>query len=488
MSSAAVDVVVVGSGPNGLAAAVTMARAGLSVRVFEAAGSPGGGARTAELTLPGHRHDVCSAVHPMALASPFFRAFALADRVEFVTPEISYAHGLAGGRAAVAYRDLDRTVEGLGPGGEAWRRLFGPLLDAQDAVVDFAMSPLVRLPRHPLAAAAFGARVLASARTAGAGFPGEAAGALLAGLSAHSIGRVASLGARGAGVLLGMLGHAPGGWPIPVGGSQAIVDALVAELRACGGEVVTETRVDELRALPSAHAVLLDVTPRALADIGGELLPTGYRNALRQFRYGDAASKVDFVLDGPVPWSNPDLARAGTVHLGGTAGEVDAGEREVARGRHPESPFVLVSQPSLFDPGRAPAGHHTLWAYTHVPRGSGRDMTEPVTARIEEFAPGFRDRILASAAIPASALQHYNANYVDGDIASGATGFGQLLARPMLSSSPWSTPLDGVYLCSASTSPGPGVHGMAGWHAARRALRDVFGITSPPSLAPGPLP
>jgi phytoene dehydrogenase-like protein len=484
MGSGPVDVAVVGSGPNGLAAAVTMARAGLSVRVFEAAGSAGGGSRSAELTLPGHLHDVCSAVHPMALASPFFREFGIERRIDFVIPEVSYAQVLEDGRAGLAWRDLDRTVAGLGVDGKAWQRLFEPLVRNQDAVVDFTMSPMFRIPRRPIAAAEFGLRALATARAADAGFETDEASGLLAGVSAHSIARVGSLGARGTGLLLGSLAHSPGGWPIPIGGSQAIVDALVADLRAHGGEVVTEARIESLRELPSAHAVLLDVTPRALDAIGGDLLPRGYRSSLRQFRYGNAASKVDFVLDGPVPWANPEVALAGTVHIGGNAAEVDAGEREVARGLHPNRPYVLLSQPSAFDPGRAPAGHTILWAYTHVPRASGRDMTEPVTARIEEFAPGFRDRIVASAAIPASALQLYNANYVDGDIASGAATFDQLLARPVLSGSPWRTPLEGVYLCSASTSPGPGVHGMAGWQAARAALSDVFGITEPPSLAP----
>ncbi|MCS5736152.1 phytoene desaturase family protein [Herbiconiux daphne] len=484
MGTGPVDVAVVGSGPNGLAAAVTMARAGLSVRVFEAAGAPGGGARSAELTLAGHLHDVCSAVHPMALASPFFQAFGLDERVSFAIPDVSYAQVLAGGRAALAWRDLERTADGLGADGEAWRRLFAPLVRHHDAVVDLTMGPLVRRPRHPVVAAEFGARALATAGSAAAGFSTDAASGLLAGVSAHSIGRVGSLGARGTALLLGTLAHTPGGWPIPVGGSQAIVDALVADLVAHGGEVVTETRIDSLHDLPSAHAVLLDVTPRALDAIGGDLLPRGYRRALREFRYGDAASKVDFVLDGEVPWADAAVALAGTVHLGGGAAEVDAAEREVAQGRHPSTPFVLLSQPSAFDPGRAPEGHAMVWAYTHVPRGSGRDMTEAVTERIEQFAPGFRDRIVASAAIPASALQLYNANYVDGDIASGAATFGQLLARPVLSATPWRTPLDGVYLCSASTTPGPGVHGMAGWQAAREALRDVFGITEPPSLAP----
>ncbi len=484
MGTDAVDVAVVGSGPNGLAAAVTMARAGLSVRVFEAAATPGGGARTAELTLPGHLHDVCSAVHPMALASPFFTAFGLRERIELGIPEISYAHVLSGGRAALAHHDLGRTAEGLGVDGPAWRRLFAPLVGSLDAVVESALSPIVSVPRHPVAMARLGLAVLASTRSLAAGFRTEKAAALLAGASAHAIQPVSSFGGRSAGVLLTALAHGSGGWPVPIGGSRAIVGALVADLEAHGGEVVTDARIRSLEELPEARAVLLDVTPRALLGMAGETLPARYRRALERFRYGDAASKVDFVLDGPVPWANPEVVRSGTVHLGGSAVEIDRAERLVAAGRHPERPYVLVAQPGVVDRGRAPAGHEVLWAYTHVPQGSRRDMTEVVTARIEEYAPGFRDRVVASAAITATGYEAYDANYLGGDISSGAASFGQLLARPVLSPTPWRTPLAGVYLCSSSTSPGPGVHGMAGFGAARAALREVFGVGEVPQLSP----
>jgi phytoene dehydrogenase-like protein len=486
MSQDAVDVVVVGSGPNGLAAAVTMARAGLSVRVFEASGTVGGGSRSAELTLPGYRHDVCSAVHPMAFASPFFRRFELTERVAFAIPELSYAHVLEGSRAAFAFRDLERTADGLGRDAAAWRRVFGPLVRHWQQVVGFAMAPILKPPRHPLTALGFGSRVLASSLSASGGFATDEAAALLAGVSAHSIASVSSLGARGAGLLLGTLAHTPGGWPIPIGGSQSIVDALVADLRAHGGELVTKTRIDSLAQLPPSRALLLDVTPRALASIAGDRMPDRYLSMLRRFRYGNAASKVDFVLDGPIPWANETVGTAGTVHIGGTAAQIDEGERQVARSRHPDRPYVLVSQPSPFDPSRAPDGRQIVWAYTHVPRGSGRDMTDVVANRIEEFAPGFRDRVVESAAIPASALQQYNPNYIDGDIGSGAASFAQLLSRPLPTAHPWRTPLEGVYLCSSSTTPGPGVHGMAGWQAALLALREVFGATEAPSLAPNP--
>jgi phytoene dehydrogenase-like protein len=480
----AIDVAVVGSGPNGLAAAVTLARAGLAVRVYEAASSPGGGARTAELTLPGFHHDVCSAVHPMALASSFFRAFGLERRIDLRLPELSYGHPLDGGRAGLAWRDLHRTAEGLGRDGRAYARLLGPLVAHDDEVTEFTGSTLIRLPRHPLIAARFGLAALEQGTPAwNVRFDEDVAPAMLTGVAAHTIRPLPSLSTGGAGLVLTMHAHARG-WPIPVGGSGAIVGALVDDLVAHGGEVVTDVAIDDLAALPRTRAVVLDVTPRALARIGGRRLPDRYRRTLARFRYGNAAAKVDFALSGPVPWANPALAEAGTLHLGGTRAEIAAGEREVARGRHPESPYVLLSQPSVVDPTRAPEGRPVLWTYTHVPAGSTVDPTEAVTRQIERFAPGFRDVILASASRNAVEMQAENANYIGGDIAAGATTMLQLVRRPVLSPDPWRTPLPGVYLASASTPPGPGVHGLAGWHAARSALRHTFGLTAAPTLAP----
>lgn len=481
----AVDAIVVGAGPNGLAAAVTLARAGLAVRVYEAASTPGGGARTAELTLPGFRHDVCSAVHPMALASPFFRAFGLEQRIDLRLPPASFGHPLDGGQAGIAYRDIERTAEGLGRDGKAYARLMGPLAGHADAVADFTGSTLVRVPRHPLVAARFALAALEQGtRLWNARFRGDVAPAMLSGVAAHAIRPLPSLPTAGAGLALTAHAHARG-WPIPVGGSQAIVDALVADLVAHGGEVLTDAAIDDLSELPPARAVLLDVTPRALAGIAGHRVPPRYLRALRRFRYGNAAAKVDFALSGPVPWTNPELALAGTVHVGGTRAEMSVAEAAVHRGRHAASPYVLVSQPSIVDPGRAPEGRHVLWAYTHVPAGSRLDPTDAVTRQIERFAPGFRDVVLASSSMSAVEMQEHNANYIGGDIAAGAPSLLQLVRRPVVSPDPWRTPIPGVYLASASSPPGPGVHGLAGWHAALSALRHEFGVHRAPLLAPG---
>jgi phytoene dehydrogenase-like protein len=479
-----VDAVVVGAGPNGLAAAVTLARAGLSVRVFERNSTIGGGARSKELTLPGFLHDVCSAVHPMALASGFFQRFRLQDRIELALPEVSYGHPLDGGRAGIAYHDLARTVGALGRDGAAFHSLMAPLVERADRVARLAGSNLLMAPRQPLTAALFGLRVLEQGLpTWNLRFQGDVAPAMLAGVAAHAIRPMPSPVTAAAALSLGSYAHGRG-WPVPIGGSQAIVDAMAADLVAHGGQIETDADIRSLAQLPSSTAVLFDTTPRALADIAAERLPTAYADNLRAFRYGNGVAKVDFALSGPVPWSNAELHKAGTVHVGGTRAEIASSEAEVASGRHTSNPYVLVSQPSSFDPSRAPEGKHVLWAYTHVPSDSSIDQTEAITTQIERFAPGFRDLILGSSSMTALDMQNYNPNYIGGDIAAGAATLAQLVRRPVLSLDPWRTPASGVYLCSSSTPPGPGVHGLAGWYAAKSALAHSFGIRQTPSLAP----
>ena len=480
------DVTVVGAGPNGLAAAVVMARAGLSVQVREAADTIGGGSRTKELIEPGHLHDVCSAVHPMALASPFFRDFELARRVRLIVPELSYANPLSGGRAALAWHSLDRTAEGLGRDGAAYRALMEPLAEHSEAITDLLMGSLLQSPpsalRHPAAALRLGLAVLEQGSPAwNLRFRGEEAPALLTGVAAHPVGRLPSLSSAGAGTMLSLLAHTVG-WPVPEGGSQAIIEAMADDVRAHGGDILTSSPVTSLDEVRGSRAVFLDTAPAGLLALASDRLPARYRRSLEQFRYGNGACKVDFILSEPVPWSHPDVARAGTVHLGGSRAETARAERQVADGFHPDVPYVLASQPTAFDAGRAPEGRHILWAYCHVPSGSDIDMTETITRRIEDFAPGFRDTVIASRATTAAGLERYNANYVGGDFGAGAVSLLQMLRRPVVSPSPWRTPLDGVYLCSSSTPPGPGVHGMGGYHAAQISLQRDFGLPVP-SLA-----
>jgi phytoene dehydrogenase-like protein len=474
-----IDATVVGAGPNGLAAALTLAKAGLEVVLYERAATVGGGLRTSELTLPGFRHDVCSAVHPQALASPFFEAFGLRDRVGFVIPEASYAHPLDGRDAAIAFRDLDRTVAELGVDGPAWGRLFGPLVEHLGGVAAFTQEQLLRVPRHPVDTFRYLWRVLEQGSiAAGWRFRDAAAHALFAGVAAHTPGRHPSFATAGTGLLLGAHAHA-GGWGVPIGGSQAIADAMAAELVALGGRIETGVEVHSASELEHSRVTLLDTSPDFLVHFAGETLPAGYRRRLTRFHRGPGIYKLDLALSGPVPWADPRVAAAPTVHIGGTRAEIAAAEKEVRLGWHPDRPYVLVVQPSVVDASRAPAGHQVLWAYTHVPAGSTVDRTEVILDQLERFAPGFRDTVLLDVGMTAVEVEANNPNDVGGDILGGAVTPWQLVRRPVVSTRPWHTPVPGLYLCSASTPPGPSVHGMCGWHAARLALRDHFGLDAP---------
>lgn len=461
---------VVGSGPNGLAAAIVLAQAGWRVRVHEAMETVGGGTRTAELTLPGFRHDVCSAVHPLAVSSPFFRSLPLAEHgLQWVHPEACLAHPLDDGRTALLERSVDATAETLGADARAWRRLVGPWVERWGHLAADVLGPLTR-PDHPLLLARFG---LVGARSAyglaRARFRDEPARALFAGNAAHSMVPITRSPTAAFGLTLAVAGHAVG-WPVARGGSQAIADALASYLRSLGGEIRTGAPVGNIDELPPGRAVLLDLTPRQVLRLAGHRLPPRYRRALERFRYGAGAFKVDWALDGPIPWASPGCARAGTVHLGGTLDELAASENAPLRGRVPARPFVLLGQPTLFDPSRAPAGKHVAWAYCHVPHGSGVDMREAIEAQVERFAPGFRARILARHVLDPAALERHNPNLVGGDISAGVMDLRQLFFRPVPRQVPYETPLRGVYLCSASTPPGGAVHGMCGYYAARAVL------------------
>ncbi len=464
------DAVVVGSGPNGLAAAVELARNGRSVVVLEAEDTVGGGARSAELTLPGFVHDIGSAIHPLGYASPFFSTLPLEEHgLEWVHPLAPLAHPFDDGSAAVLERSVEETGRSLGPDAGAYRELMEPIARDFDRLVGFLLGP-PRLPRHPLALAGFGLRALRSARGLAEGlFRGEKAKGLFAGNAAHSFLPMEQAPSASFGLVLSAVGHAAG-WPFPKGGSQKIADALVSYLRSMGGEVHTGVRVGSVEEVPRTRAVLFDVTPRQLLKIAGKHFTGRYRRALERYRYGPGVFKVDLALDGPIPWRAEECLRAGTVHIGGTLDEISAGEAAVSRGEHPERPFVLLAQQSLFDASRAPEGKHTVWAYCHVPNGSAFDMTGRIEAQIERFAPGFKDRILARSTMGPADLQRINANHVGGDINGGLMDFRQLFTRPAVRLTPYSTPARGLYICSSSTPPGGGVHGMCGYSAARVAL------------------
>ena len=468
------DAIVVGAGPNGLAAAIVLARAGRSVLVVEAATTIGGGTRTEQLTLPGFRHDVCSAIHPLALASPFLRTLPLAEHdLRFVQPPLPLAHPLADGTAVALHRSVEETAVGLGADASAYERLLGKPVRHWEAVVDALLGPPLRRPPRPLQTAPVAAIAVRSASSlAGRRFRGAAARALFAGNAAHSMLPLTAPGTAGFGLLLLTLGHAVG-WPIAIGGSTAITEAMASYLRSLGGEIVTDLPVTSLAELPPSRVVLLDVTPRQVLAIAGSAIGGRYRQALARFRYGPGVFKVDYALSGPVPWTAPACRQAGTVHVGGALEEIARSEAAAERGEHAPAPFVLVAQQSLFDPSRAPAGQHTLWAYCHVPNGSRQDMTVVVERQIERFAPGFGATILARHAFDTRALEAYDANYVGGDINGGVADLRQLLARPVLRRTPYATPNPRLFLCSSSTPPGGGVHGMCGWFAAQAALRTL---------------
>jgi phytoene dehydrogenase-like protein len=469
-----VDAVVVGGGPNGLAAAIELAREGHSVQLYEAAPTVGGGARSDERTLPGFIHDACSSIYPFGRIAPFFAGGWLERRgVRWIEPPLPLGHPLDDGTAVVVRRDVDDTASELGRDDEEYRRVFGPLVDDFDDLLPDVLAPfhIPLWPRRLLRLAAFGVQALQPASWIAGRMIEDRTKALVAGAAAHALLPMTSV-VSGASALM-MLGSAHrDGWPFPEGGAGSIPAAMAAELEAIRGRIEVGHPVEHLDELPAHGVAVLDLTPRQVLDVAGSVLPAGFRRRLGAFRYGPGVFKLDLALSGPIPWTAAELGGAGTVHLGGSYEEIAASEAAVAAGRIPERPFVLLSQPSRFDPTRAPAGKHTAWAYCHVPNGATADMSEPILAQIERFAPGFRDLILASAATSPAALEAYNANDIGGDIAGGWNGLPQLFTRPSWRFyDPYSTPNPAVFLCSASTPPGGGVHGMCGFHAARSAAR-----------------
>jgi phytoene dehydrogenase-like protein len=466
------DAIVVGAGPNGLAAAIHLARNGWSVKVIEGAESSGGGTRTKELTLPGFLHDVCSAVHPMGVASPFMKSLELeAHGLRWLHPEAPLAHPLDGGRAGVLHRSLDETCAGLGKDAGTYRRYFGPLVKRVDDLLADLLRP-ARIPRHPISMTRFGVGAMMPATVLASAFDTEEGKALFAGCAAHSVMPLEMFFTSAIGLVLQISGHG-GGWPIPEGGSQRITEAMAAVLRSHGGEIECCRPVKSLDELPPAKAVLFDVSPRNLSSICGEALPARYRRKLETYRHGPGVFKVDYALSAPIPWTNEWCRKAGTVHVGGTIEEIALGEREAWFGKTPRKPFVLVAQPTLDDASRAPQGKHVAWAYCHVPAGSTANMLETINAQIERFAPGFGDCILGHHVMNTAAMEAYNPNYIGGDVIGGVTDWRQLFTRPAGLWWPYATPNPRVFICSASTPPGGGVHGMCGYWAAECVMKRV---------------
>lgn len=467
------DAIVIGSGPNGLAAAIALQQAGLSVLIIEGKDTIGGGLRSAELTLPGFTHDICSAIHPMALASPFLKTLPLHRHgLEYIQPTLAAAHPFDDGTAAILSSSLEETAAWLGTDAGSYRKLIEPIVNDWPQLAGDLLAPL-HFPQHPLLMARFGLKGITSALQLSKKFSGKGAKGLWAGMAAHSIQPLSNLTTSAVGLVLMAAGHL-GGWPIPKGGSQQIAHALAAYFISIGGKIETGFFVKSLKQLPSSKTVLFDITPRQLLQIAGHRFSSLYQWQLKKYRYGMGVFKIDFALDGPIPFRAQDCKKAGTIHLGNTLEEIAASEQETSNGHHPEKPFVLLAQQSLFDATRAPEGKHTAWAYCHVPNGSTINRTEVIEKQIERFAPGFRERILAKHSFNTAEIEAYNPNYIGGDINGGILDIGQLFTRPALRFSPYRTSAKGLYICSSSTPPGGGVHGMCGYHAARRALKDIF--------------
>ncbi|MEO6523765.1 MAG: NAD(P)/FAD-dependent oxidoreductase [Mucilaginibacter sp.] len=473
------DAIVVGSGPNGLAAAIAMQQSGLSVLLVEGKGSIGGGLRSAELTLPGFVHDVCSAIHPLAVGSPFFKTLPLAQfGLEFIQPDLPVAHPLDNGTAVVLKRSLTGTAELLGADRQNYLDLMEPVVKNWPLIAADVLGPL-HYPKHPIAMAQFGLQGLKPAATLAKHFKTAEAQALFGGMAAHAIQPLSNIATAAIGLVLMSAGHLYG-WPIPKGGSSSIADALAGYFASIGGKIETGFYVKRLDQLPSAHAVLFDVTPKQLLQIAGYKLSPLYKWQLERYRYGMGVFKVDWAIDGNVPFTAPECSQAGTVHIGGSFEEIALSEKEVWKGQHSEKPYVLLAQQGLFDSSRAPEGKQAVWGYCHVPNGSTKDMTAIIEQQVERFAPGFKDRILARHTMNTEQIEEYNPNYVGGDINGGVIDIGQLFTRPVLRSSPYRTSAKGLYICSSSTPPGGGVHGMCGYYSAKRALKDVFGIKISP--------
>lgn len=470
------DAIVVGAGPNGLAAAITLQQAGLQVLVLEGQDTIGGGLRSKQLTLPGYVHDVCSAIHPMAAASPFFAKLPLKEHgLEFIYPSVAAAHPFDDGTAAVVHHSLEHTAQLLGEDEQKYTRLLAPIVNMWPDIVDDILGPL-HFPKHPLKMAKFGMHALLPATVIAKRFSSPKTKGLWAGMAAHAIQSLDNATTAAIGLVLMAAAHLRG-WPVPKGGSVSIAHALAAYFISLGGKIETGRYVQSLDELPPAKAVLLDVTPRQFLKIAGHKLSGLYKWQLEKYRYGMGVFKIDWALSDRIPFTAAACREAGTVHLGNTIEEIAESEKLSSIGQHPEKPFVLLAQPSVFDDSRAPFGKHTAWAYCHVPHGSTQDMTAAIENQVERFAPGFKDCIVARHSFNTAQMEAYNPNYIGGDINGGVINWRQLYTRPAVRISPYSTPLQGIYICSSSTPPGGGVHGMCGYHAARKALKDVFGLT-----------